>query len=58
VTVRHANEGQAMKLRSDAQGSLRIPLALGPPNPDQEYSAAAQATGTQVFTARVRIKRA
>jgi S-formylglutathione hydrolase FrmB len=58
VTVRNANDGGAIRLRSDAHGSLRIPLALGPPNPVQEYSAAAQATGTQVFTARVRIKRA
>jgi hypothetical protein len=41
--------------RAGAKGSLRMRLPLGPANPDQEYTAAAQLTGTKVFTCDVRI---
>jgi S-formylglutathione hydrolase FrmB len=56
VKLRGPNDSDRLTLRADRQGSLRIPLVLGPANPDQEYSPAAQATGTNVFTTRVRIK--
>jgi hypothetical protein len=56
VRLHGPNDRDRLTLRADRQGSLRIPLVLGPANPDQEYSPAAQATGTKVFTTRVRIK--
>lgn len=45
-------------LHSSPSGSLRIPLNLGPPNPDQQYTPEAQVNGTNVLTKRVLIKRA
>jgi hypothetical protein len=56
VSLRGTNDRDRLALRADRHGSLRIPLVLGPANPDQEYSPAAQVTGTDVFTTRVRIK--
>jgi hypothetical protein len=56
VKLRGDNDRDRLILRTNGKGSLRIPVVLGPANPDQEYSPAAQATGTNVFTTRVRIK--
>ncbi len=56
VRLHGPNDHERLTLRADRDGSLRIPLVLGPPNPDQEYTTAAQVTGTHVFTTRVRIK--
>jgi hypothetical protein len=36
---------------------VTVPLTLGPGNPDQQYTPAASASGTKVYTAHVRLKR-
>jgi esterase/lipase superfamily enzyme len=46
------------RIAAGRHGRLRIAVPLGPGNQSQEYTAAAQATGTQVFTTTVRIRRA
>ncbi len=56
VSTHGPNVDERLTLRANRRGSLRIPLVLGPANPDQQYTAPAQATGTNVFTTRVRIK--
>ena len=59
VTLR-SPEGsrRQLTLRSRRNGTLRIPLSLGPPNPDQQYTPEAQVNGTDVFTKRVLIRKA
>jgi S-formylglutathione hydrolase FrmB len=42
-------------LKAARNGRLTIPVELGPPNPNQEDTAQAQATGTVVYTTTVRI---
>ena len=59
VTLRGAKSPRRqVTLRSSRTGSLRIPLNLGPPNPDQQYTPEAQLSGTDVFTKRVLIRKA
>ena len=45
-------------LHSRHNGTLRIPLSLGIPNPDQQFTPEAEVNGTNVFTKRVRIRKA
>jgi S-formylglutathione hydrolase FrmB len=42
-------------VQADPDGRLRIDVSLGPANPYQQYTAAADALGTDVYTTRVRI---
>jgi S-formylglutathione hydrolase FrmB len=44
------------RLRADQRGRLRVEVPLGPANPYQEYTAAADAAGTRVFTTRVSVQ--
>ena len=58
VEVRaESGDPEIERLRSSRRGRLRIEVPLGPANPDQEYTAAANLNGTDVFTSRVSIKR-
>ena len=58
ATIRGAEDArQRLILHASRSGTLRIPLNLGPANPDQQYTPEAQVNGTDVFTTRVRIKR-
>ena len=51
-----AGDGQSSgELRAARDGRLRLDVPLGPPNPDQEFTAAAAAHGTNVFSTSVSI---
>jgi S-formylglutathione hydrolase FrmB len=47
--------GREGRTTADGQGRLHLGLALGPGNPAQQYTPAAQALGTQVFRVSVQI---
>ena len=56
VTIAGTRPTRRLALRADRGGRLHVTVALGPANPDQQYTAAAQRHGgTRVFTARVRV---
>jgi S-formylglutathione hydrolase FrmB len=57
VTLRGAATHATLTRHADRNGRLHIDVPLGPPNANQEYTAAAAATGTRVFTTVVRIRR-
>jgi hypothetical protein len=43
-------------LTADRAGRVKVAVPIGPGNPDQEYSPAATAAGTTVYTAKVVLK--
>ena len=56
VTMRTASGvASTSTVTAAADGRLVLEVALGPPNPDQQYTAAADAAGTNVFTTTVSI---
>jgi S-formylglutathione hydrolase FrmB len=44
-----------IRLRADPRGGLHVELPLGPSNPYLQFTAAADAAGTRVFTTRVSV---
>jgi S-formylglutathione hydrolase FrmB len=57
ATIRTGSGTKTRKLRAGRYGRVTVPLTLGPGNPDQQYTPAASASGTKVYTAHVRLKR-
>ena len=45
-------------VRANREGALRVKVPLGAPNPDQQFTAAADAAGTNVYTSTVTFTRA
>jgi S-formylglutathione hydrolase FrmB len=58
AVVRSGAGQSTATLTAARDGRLRLDVPLGPPNPDQEYTAAAAAHGTNVFTTSVTIQAA
>jgi S-formylglutathione hydrolase FrmB len=56
VALRGTRVHRAIRVRARPDGRLRIHVPLGPPNRHQQFTAAADATGTAVFTTRVSIR--
>ncbi len=54
--IRTGNGTKALKLKASAQGRITVAVPIGPGNPDQQYSPAAAATGTSVYTAKVTLR--
>jgi S-formylglutathione hydrolase FrmB len=55
VVVRTRSATSTERVRADSHGRLRITVPLGPANPYQEYTAAAIAAGSRLFTTNVTI---
>jgi S-formylglutathione hydrolase FrmB len=55
VTLQGDTTSQSLTQTADHAGRLHLEVPLGPANPDQQYTPAAQAHGTQVYTTRVQI---
>jgi hypothetical protein len=55
VTLRGESLRRAISVIADRYGRLHIEVPLGPANPYQQYTAAAKAAGTRVYTTKVRI---
>jgi S-formylglutathione hydrolase FrmB len=53
VTIRAGSGTTKRKLRAGRQGRVTVTVPVGPGNAEQQYSPAASATGTAVYTARV-----
>ncbi len=58
VTLRGGPGSSSATVPADAEGRLHIEVPLGPPNPYQEDTAEAMATGTAVYTTHVSIAKA
>jgi hypothetical protein len=56
VTIRGGSGSTTRKLRAGRKGRVTVTVPIGPGNPQQQYSPAASATGTAVYTARVGLK--
>ncbi len=55
VVVRTRSVTSTVSVAADVNGRLRVTVPLGPANPDQEFTAAANAVGTRVYTTNVTI---
>jgi hypothetical protein len=58
AVVRSGAGQSTATLTAARDGRQRLDVPLGPPNPDQEFTAAAAAHGTKVFTTSVSIQSA
>ncbi len=58
VALRGARIHRTIRIRARADGRLRFGVPLGPPNRYQQFTAAADAAGTVMYTTRVAIRRA
>jgi hypothetical protein len=58
VALRGTRVHRTIRLTTDAHRRLHIAVSLGPPNRYQQFTAAADAAGTAVYTTRVKIRRA
>jgi S-formylglutathione hydrolase FrmB len=57
LVMRHATGTLRTRAVADAQGRIHVTVPLGPPNPYQQYTAAALAAGTKVYATSVSIAR-
>ena len=55
VTIADGPSITRTTVMADHDGRLSVPVALGPGNPDQQYTPAAQLAGTAVYSANVTI---
>jgi S-formylglutathione hydrolase FrmB len=56
AAIRTGAGTKARKLRADERGRVTVSVAIGPGNPFQEYSPAATAAGTTVYTVKVSLR--
>jgi S-formylglutathione hydrolase FrmB len=57
ITLLGDTTSRSLTMTADPGGRLHVDVPLGPANPYQQYTASAEASGTQVYTTRVAIDR-
>jgi S-formylglutathione hydrolase FrmB len=56
VTIRTGTGTERRTVTADRYGRVKLAVPIGPGNPNQEYSPAAAAAGTAVYTAKVSLR--
>jgi S-formylglutathione hydrolase FrmB len=56
ATIRTGTGTESRKLAADSAGRVSVPVAVGPGNPNQEYSPDAAQTGTTVYATKVTLR--